>query len=258
MYLDSTEVNNYLSMVEDGLLVERTETQNESKELNAKAGVSAVGAGGSKASNTEISRKTQDTAEARFKRLIAALRENPEDTGFVEVFDPESDFSDIETGAIVLWEVDVDIPPFLRMVASGGEGAALIELMQEFAPSAQKAGVEIQGIPDLEVLDGYVGMMRSMNLNSLCVGDDDDTDWAIAGAMHPDGIRELPDDSRALMLGKVKKRIKRGSHHHMMAVPGMGLARKKRRSLDKTPQPGKEDQFLEGPLLMLDLIAVFR
>ena len=76
--------------------------------------------------------------------------------------------------------------------------------------------------------------------------------------MKPEVIRQLPQDDRALMFGKVRKRIDDGVSHHMMAVPGMGLGRKERRSLSKSPEAGKEGQYLEGPLLMLDLIAVFR
>ncbi len=258
LYLDSQEVDGYLSMVEDGLLAERKDTTNKTQERSLSGNLEVLSGGGSNTTVTGSERKTLDTPEARFNRLLSALKAFPEEYGFHEVLDPDTEFTDAGIGSIVLWEADVGIPQFLRMASSDGEAVAAIEMLREFAPNAKRAGLEMKGIPDLEVLEGYVGMMRSLNLNSLCVGDDDESDWTLAGAMKPEGIRQLPQDERALMLGKVRKRIADGASHHMMAVPGMGLAREKRRSLNRSSEVGREEQYLEGPLLLLDLIAVFR
>jgi hypothetical protein len=92
----------------------------------------------------------------------------------------------------------------------------------------------------------------------LTVGKDDDTDWKVAGRV--DGQSELGGfEGRAYVVGKISKVIPDGHWQPFLTFPGMDLvSREQRRSLaKKTPDAGEEGQYLQGPALMLHLLAVY-
>ena len=247
----------HLSSLEGGLVSERTETATDSKQHSYGADIEIVKGDRGKSSESSKSLTKEDTPEARFTRLHEALMSDPEGTGFVEVLEPDVAFEDIGIGAIVQWEAEVERPEFSRLIAQDGEAREAVDMMQKLAPMMEMVGQPIDDVPEGDVMDGFGGILKGLNLNSICVGASDETDWTIAGPMKSDAKRDEIDGD-AIVLGKVKKRIPEGDHYHMMKLPGLGLARDKRRKLSNKPQAGQENEYLAGPLIIVDLIAIFR
>jgi hypothetical protein len=87
----------------------------------------------------------------------------------------------------------------------------------------------------------------------------DDSDWRVAGELDEAFVRgDLEGPAR--VVGKVAKQWPAGQWKPLLALPGSSLLpRSKRRELErKRPDSDKEASYLEGPAVMLDVLAVFR
>jgi hypothetical protein len=62
------------------------------------------------------------------------------------------------------------------------------------------------------------------------------------------------------VVGKVSRVLKEGQLRPFTTFPGMNLgSREQRRKLERQrPKEGEEDQYLIGPALMLDILAIYR
>jgi hypothetical protein len=67
-------------------------------------------------------------------------------------------------------------------------------------------------------------------------------------------------EGRAKVVGKVSKIVPRGRWKPYLTFPGANLvSREERRKVERqAPAPGKEDEYLSGPALMLDILAIYR
>ena len=57
---------------------------------------------------------------------------------------------------------------------------------------------------------------------------------------------------------EIKKKIKAEQWYPLMSLPGMGLGRDERRRISKSPKSGEENQYLQGPIVLIDVLAIFR
>jgi hypothetical protein len=93
----------------------------------------------------------------------------------------------------------------------------------------------------------------------VVVGEFDESDWKVAGQVSPDYVNgDL--DGRVRVVGKIASRWSQGQWKPVMALPGTSLLpREQRRRMERMrPDPGQESSFLEGPAIMLDLLAIYR
>ncbi len=91
------------------------------------------------------------------------------------------------------------------------------------------------------------------------VGEDDDTEWRVAGRVLGEHLHgEI--DGRARVIGKDEKVIRPGRWQPYLTFPGMKvLGREARRKMERqAPAAGDEGKYLGGPALMLDILAVYR
>ena len=80
-----------------------------------------------------------------------------------------------------------------------------------------------------------------------------------AGELRQDFVQgEL--DGVVRLIGKVSKRWPSGQWKPLLALPGSSLLpRQKRRELERTPpKSDTEDQYLQGPACLLDILAIYR
>ncbi|MPZ91866.1 MAG: hypothetical protein GEU68_09600 [Actinobacteria bacterium] len=114
-------------------------------------------------------------------------------------------------------------------------------------------------MPDDEEMDAAAGFVRGLNASLLVVGEDDETDWRIAGRLKDDFLHG-DIEGRARIVGKVSKAVLRGQWKPYLTFPGIKLlSREKRRKMERqAPNPEQEGEYLSGPALVLDLLAIYR
>lgn len=259
IYLDAAALAQYVTALEGGLLTESTTRSSRSGTGAGGFDTKVISVSGEKSSEDEELKTIADTDESRFDRLLQAARDDPETLGWVEVSQPDLDYDGIAVGMMISWECDIFIPETMRILAKSSEALDAIDMIQRVMPAATRLGLDTDGLPDNEVLSDVSSFLSGVDAGLVVVGEDSDTDWQVAGQLDGEYVRS-DVEGRALIVGKVAQKIAPGRWKPFLTLPGMNLfPREQRRKMERQPpEPGKEDQYLAGPALMLDVLAIYR
>ncbi|WP_129665660.1 DUF6414 family protein [Phytoactinopolyspora endophytica] len=200
LYLDTAALTQYVTALEGGLITESTARSIRSGVCRGGIDARVVNAGGEKSRSDEESRTLSDTDEARFERLLRAALAEPEGLDWIEVTQPDTDLEGIGIGAMVSWECEIYIPEIIRALARSGEASDAISMMRHLLPAAERLGLDTNGLPDDKELGAVSSFIDGMNANMLIVGEDDDSDWRIAGQLTDEFIR-ADVEGRARVVG---------------------------------------------------------
>jgi len=259
VYLDAAALEQYVSAVEGGLVTGLTKRSAASGSGEVGADLKLVSGKGARSHEDEESRTLADTDGSRFDRLIQAATAGPEALGWVDVVDADTDMRGIGIGAMVSWECDVYVPDVIRMLSKAGGALDAVRTMRALLPAALALGLDIEGVPGDEQLGAMSGFLEGLGTKTVVVGEDEGTEWQVAGRLRGDvELGEL--EGRARVVGKVTQVLQPGRWKPFAAFPGMDLVpREQRRQLERQPPaPGKEDEYLRGPALMLEILAIYR
>lgn len=259
IYLDSGALSQYVTALEGGALT--GSTRRSTKTGSGKGGMDGrvIHATGERKREEEESHSTADTDEARFDRLLRAANADPDTLAWIDVLDPETDFKDIGIGAMVAWECEIHVPDVVRALGRSSETIEAINMMQRILPAARRLGLDTEGLPDAGEMDAVAKVVGSIDAKTVVVGEDDDTDWHVAGRLDHDFIHgDL--DGHAQLIGKVTKVLRPGQWQPYLSLPGMNLlSREERRKRERQrPEASAEGEYLAGPALMLDILAIYR
>jgi hypothetical protein len=259
IYLDTDALNQYVTALEGGRLTESKRRLLTKGEGTAGLDAKIANVSGGKSREDEHDQTRADTDEARFDRLLRAAEDNPDELSWIEVMQPDVDFAEANIGEIISWECDMYVPEFVQTLARSGELLPAMGAIQEMLPAAETLGLDMTGLPSTAEMAAMSGVLSTLNISLLVVGDDEDTDWQIAGRI-VDEYLHGDIDGRARVVGKVSKIVQKGQWRPFATFPGMNLmSREQRRKLERqAPKEGEEDEYLAGPALMLDLLAIYR
>lgn len=259
LYLDRATLEQYVTALEGGSLGEATRRTSTERSGEAGADAKVLRGSRSRTSADEESQTLTDTDEARFSRLLKAAADDPERLGWIDVGDPDTDLEEVGIGAMISWECEIYVPDIVKMLSPAGGAAEAIDMMRSLSPLARTLGMDLKGIPKETELGAMSTFLGKVSTKALVVGEDDATEWRVAGYLG--GVDELDEfEGRVRLVGKVARVLREGQWKPFMTFPGMDLmGREARRKAERTPPAeGKEDQYLRGPALMLDVLAVYR
>jgi hypothetical protein len=258
-YLDKTALSQYVTALEGGLTAESTQRSTRSGTGTAGIDAKLAQVAGERAREDEESRTLADTDEARFDRLLKAAMKDPEDLDWIDVTQPDVDYSNVGIGAMVAWECDIHVPDFIQILARSGEALKAIDMMRTLLPTAKRLGLDAQGLPGNDEMEAVSDFIGGLNANLVVVGEDEGTDWRIAAHLTDDFVHG-DVEGRARIVGKVSRVLRAGQWKPYLTFPGMNLgSREDRRRMERQrPALGKENEYIAGPALMLDLLAIYR
>lgn len=264
LYLDTTALDGYVSQTEDGLRTKYEEGTSREGSVGGGIGPDALNVRGGKTTGGDTREERTDTSEARFARFMEWTNTADESAGWIEVVDPATDLQEVGYGAMVHAEVDLYIPDVVKALHSGGEFEQALDMLKVIAPIAPALGWDTEGLPTAEEQDlmrRAVGAMGTKDV--LVVGEFDDADWKLAGQLSHQHVRvaHAAFDGPTRIVGKVKQQLAVGEWRPMLALPGTNLMpREQRRAIAKqTPTTeNPESTHLQGPALMLDVLAIYR
>lgn len=259
-YLDTEALAQYVAALEGGLRQDVTETDRRDSSKDAGADIRVAKASVSKGAASEESRRLADTNEARFDRLLTAAAQNADRLDWLKVLEAETSMPDAAIGTMIEWECDLFVPDVVRTLASVGDASAALSALSDLAPLMGTFGIGgSDDLPDSGEVAAMAGFVEAMDAKLIVVGEDLDSEWKISATLDPEFIQgDFEGDAR--IVGKVAKRIRTGRSKPFLTFPGMNLmSRQERRQTERSPIPeGKEDEYLIGPALMLDLLAIYR
>ena len=259
VYLDTDALDQYVTALEGGRLTELTQRVSNTGEGSGGVDLKVAKGSVGKSHEDERASTLSDTDGARFDRLLKAAQADSESLAWIEGVQPDVDFAQAFIGAMVSWECDLYVPEIVQLLARSGEMQDAMNLIQSVLPAADTLGLSTEGLPSEAEMSAMGTALNAFNANLLVVGDDEETPWKVAGSVSEEYLHgEL--EGRARLVGKVSKVLGQGRWRPFTTFPGMNLmSRDQRRKLERqAPKPGEEDQYLSGPALMLDLLAIYR
>lgn len=259
VYLDEDALADYTASLEDGLLGEKI-----TREMKTGSGGGSVDAKFAKADlrrgkEREESRTVSDAPAAQFDRLVALAEDNPDDIGWIDVMNPDDDFQAATIGDFISWDCDVFIPDISRILAKSGDVARLLPLYTDVLGLMQSLGTEVDEstLPDQNMVEQMTSFVDRFEAKRVVVGEDEDTEWRVSGSLHDQFVHAEDIDDRLIIVGKITRKLSRGQTRLHVMPPTIN--RQERKALErKKPEPGKEDQYLVGPALLLDILAIYR
>jgi hypothetical protein len=104
VYLDKKALSQYVAALEGNLIVESKARAVSSGGGGVGGNVKILHADYKKGHEDEHSWTLTDPPEAQFERLLAALTENSETLGWLEITDPDADFPEVTRHMMISWE----------------------------------------------------------------------------------------------------------------------------------------------------------
>lgn len=258
LYLNTDMLDTYIAAIEDGLRETETSTTQKISGLEGSLKLAGSGGKGSKGSTSESTTSSRDHAAARLQRLLSAMDSDEENLGVETVLQPDVAFPAVGTGSIVKWECDLFTP---EMVSKLADAAKAFEAFRSIAPAAESLGLSMEGLPEVDQVDAMEKMIGVMDAPNLVVGDEDGTDWKIAGPVQDQyltGGAELAD--RAQVIAKVTRVVPKGKWYPLVEPKGFRMSREERREKERRGPANEQDRanYLEGPLALVDFLAIYR
>ena len=269
VYLDESTLAEYTATLEGGLIAE---TRTRAVQSGSKGGaVKLKVAEGNMESGkeNEHSWTVSDAPEARFERLLVAANDDPDAIGWIEVMDCEADFANAQIGEFISWECDAYIPDLSRFISKGGNTAKKLAVADGVIEAAEagllkggQASVMEQTIRDLKAqLRITKEMLDQTDIKRSVIGEDEDTEWKVFGTLHDECLRvDDIDDERLVIVGKIKRKLALGRWQRIAEMLNFEIVNRaeRRRREKQAPPQGKEDEYVAGPAVELDILAIYR
>lgn len=263
IYLDTESLARYSAALEGGLRSGAVTTNEGGHNLGGQLGPDFAKVNASKSKSASTTIQVDDHDMARLSRLLRAAETDGEGLGWQEVVQADVDLQDAGIGAMIQWQCDVYVPDTIKqMQQKGGFGDAL-DAMEALLPAAKALGLDTTGLPPEKEVGAMHRFLKGLNVPPVVVGEDLDgeAEWKIAGPLKTEFLSDADAlDGAAIVIGKVTKIVRSGRWHPLLTLPGMNLmGREERRKQERTPpKSGEEDNFLKGPALLLDVLAIYR
>lgn len=187
--------------------------------------------------------------------------------------DPASDFAGAQVGEFIAWECDAYIPDISRILAPDGVVAKRLTFFADMLNAAlsgkalrigdiDPATADAQQLTDMKAQVNAVNqLLKGVNARRSVIGEDSDTDWKVFGAIDAEHLRvDDIDDERLVIVGKIKRRLEKGRWRRLAELLNAEMPnRAERRRMEKEhPPQGKEAEYVAGPALELDVLAINR
>jgi hypothetical protein len=260
IYLDEDALAGYTASIEDGLLGQKVTREVKSGSAGGSIGYDKIAKADLKRGKEhEESKTVSDAPAAQFDRLVKIGEDNPDEVGWIDVMDPDADFATAAIGNFISWDCDVFIPDISRLISKSGDAARLLPLVPDMLELMRLSGKDIDDskIPDVAAIDRVTSFVNRLEAKRVVVGEDEDTEWKVSGSIHDRFVHADDIDDRLIIVGKVTRKLSPAQTRPYVMPPTIN--RQQRKALErKKPESGKEDQYLFGPALLLDVLAIYR
>ncbi|MFF9203651.1 hypothetical protein ACF1AE_17820 [Streptomyces sp. NPDC014986] len=235
MYLDTNALADYVSALEDGVR-SSLERQDEGERATFS-----------------------DTPQAQFERLLSLANSEPDLAGWFPV-ESDTALSEIRVGHLIDAECDIYIPDLVKALSPQGGLIDALNRIESIMPAMSIFGADgMDDLPSREQRDAVKLFSNALGGSQIAVGELDESAWHLAGQLAPEYVKS-DVEGRARLIGKVSNIWQAGQWKPLLALPGTSLIpRADRRKMErKRPAENEREHYLEGPAVMLDVLAIYR
>jgi hypothetical protein len=262
MYLDKAALEGYIAAAEGGLRKGGTASAKRGRGGRAGVKASVLEVSADRNSSRDETQSFDDHESARLERLIEAIEADDDTDSWLRVMDPEGEFPTVQPGTMLLWRCDIEVPPMIRALTPAGGLGAMLDMMDAIAPSAGALGLSTAGMPSPEAIRAMRQFTSGTKVKTTVIASDEvETDWrAMATLDDSYMIPGVDIEGRAELIAKVVKTVETGRYEPIPAMPGMEImSRQERRRISREGPPDNvRDLYVEGPVLVLDVLAISR
>jgi len=259
LYLDTIALADYVSSIESGRIVSRTTRSTNKKADGGHLNLRVIAGSKEHGSELEETQSITDTNSSRFDRLLDVAESDPERIDWIEVLDPDRELPTLGIGTMISWECDFFEHPLSGLLSRHGDFTAISKLTNRLEPLSKAFGLDMDGIPNSDDRQAMNDLIDDLDLAKVLIGESEETDWKLICPVKEQFILATVDGP-ARVVGKVVKSLKASQWQPVVTLPGVTqLSREKRRKQDRTPpEKGHENEYVQGPGLVLDLLALYR
>jgi len=276
VYLDKPTLAGYAAQVDGGLIAETMTRSASSRSAEAGFGFKWINAKIGGKSDGEQHLKLSDAPEAQFQRLIAAGNVDPDALAWNDILEPASQFKAVQVGEMIKWECNVDIPYASRLIAKGGAGSQMLDMIgmvidaaAQNMPAIATAATSVDAtVAELRMKAALAKqLVEGANVGLSVIGSDPDTDWKVFGEIRKEHLTAADiDTERLIIVGKVKRILGLDDSYPLVSVAGLktmveSLGVPKSSGATDTPANATESSKsmqVYGPALELDILAICR
>ena len=257
-YLDIDALDDYIALIENGLTETATTRRSGHSRKDGSVKVPIAQGKIGKEVADESTRSVRDHDTAKLERLITYGRANSTEADWNDVLEPASTFPNLRVGEMIEWECDVYLPEVSELFANQSFASSL-RSMADMASLAKVFGTSDIDFPGSDEVHRVADFLENVNMRPVLIGEDSETDWRIVGPLLKDAIRTEGFDDRARVIAKLRKIVPATMWYPLQVASGVPIGREQRRKLErKGPTTANEEkQFLQGPLLVVDYLAVY-
>lgn len=252
LYLDESQLRQYISQVEDGLrrASSRSASLDRDKKLAIDAKIANFGLG--RSTTDAESQDYEDDGPARFERLLSLVEGDSEQFGWFDLESEPERRAGLRTGHIVEFAAEVYPADVSQLSAASGVMGMLPFINALGRMTGKPTGLEKFEDGTLEAVAEFGAAMKG---KTILLGDLED-DSRFVGQL-PEGTTA---DGIARVVGKVITTWGASTWKPLPGIPVLSqLPRDQRRELErKGPPPGSEMMWLEGPAMQLNVLAIYQ
>ena len=258
LYLNSTYLDDYIGQLEGGVASEATEREQHSTSGELGTDIQISKAEGQRASTTESTVTRTDNPAARFDRLESIARDRPDDLWWADILNPATDLDRIAPGTLISGDCDIEVP-LMSKTMTDGRLTQTLETMDTLASLAAMFSTDLSGMPKKSEITAMRKMYAGVDIPKVAVGYFDESEWKVIATIKSEFERE-DIEGFGRVVGKVVSVMRAGTVKPLLTMKGMEfLNRQQRRDLERTKITDENrDQFIEGPAVVVDLLAIYR
>jgi hypothetical protein len=259
IYLDVELLHQLIGAAENGLVTEQAVESGGEGSVSGRAGFQGLSVEAKHAGNNKTTRQLDDTDFARFTRLMQFCKANSEEADWLPVENPASAI-EATTGKLVELTVDTYVPDFIKYVNKYQQISGVLELAEQL--KGVVPGINDDDVQSISSMNSKMSPIASIMKDKLVVcGDCAGFQFHCVRKIKPQyviGDEELEGDEYRIV-GKVRSSWKRGEWKNMLSLPGMDfMSREQRRKmLKEEPTEENKNQYVEGPAIQLQILAIY-
>ena len=262
IYLDQKALEQYATPIEGGSLMNTQTMTNYGGSASAGVSVGFAEARAGGEGGRQHTHNVADTPATMFTRLLEAVKK---DTGWKEITDPDRQFPGLGVGDLVSWNCELHIPDVSHAVAKSGDGLRAIDVVQKLIATAEEIAPDHpqlaqQAPPVKSALSAFASLVEAADARRSVVGEDDNAEWKALGSVTEQHIPtgDAHDiDGRLTIVGQVVKLVPANRWHSLVQTPLINRAQRRKLEIEG-PSPKQEKYHLRGPLVVLDVLAIYR
>lgn len=249
LHLDEARLDQFIGQVEDGLRASRTRTESDSSSKGVSGGPPLLRGNIGTDSGLSASEEVVDSPHARFNRLVELVEGNEAKFQWVRALS-DADFEGLARGQVL----DVDAELYESDLTKAAKALAVVPKMQAFQEAMSQNATADGRLPSQNVLDAF-GKITEMMPGSIVFGDAAES-WKVVFTV-PSSV-DVDDEAR--VVGKVRTVVPAGKWELIPGAPLVdNLPREQRRAMVQAgPKRGQEQFWVEGPAVILDVLAVWK